>query len=300
MGCPGEFELELNQTVTQAELEDVFSTNFGYQIKGINLRRAGDQRYIILLSNEGEIYDDRIGNGDRFRYIGEGVPEKGDQPETAANRALKEATRDLIPIYFFTSVEGVDAYEYEGLVDVMNHTYVNDGERMVYRFEMQTLGSAGWDEYTDARATIMTAADEDPSLTETTAREQTTRLARSSAFAKQVKRAYGDTCAACGAARRSPDGNPEVEAAHIFPKADGGIDRVHNGLALCRLHHWAFDTGWFTVTDDFEIILNDRTDETVPKEIRALEGAQLTVPEKPTKQPSPDALQAHRELHGME
>ncbi|ADD06730.1 restriction endonuclease-like protein [Natrialba magadii ATCC 43099] len=213
---------------------------------------------------------------------------------------MKEATHELIPIYFFTSVEGVDAYEYEGLVNVVDHTYVNDGERMVYRFEMQKLGIAGWDEYTDAQATVVMAADDGPSLTDTTERERTTRLTRSSAFAKQVKHAYDDTCAACGAARRSPDGSPEVEAAHIFPKAEGGIDRVHNGLALCRLHHWAFDTGWFAVTSDREIILNDRTDETAPEEIRTLEGTQLAVPQEPAKQPSSDALQAHRELHGIE
>jgi putative restriction endonuclease len=46
----------------------------------------------------------------------------------------------------------------------------------------------------------------------------------------------------------------EVEAAHIVPHSANGKDDILNGLALCRLHHWAFDVGWFTLEDNFKIL----------------------------------------------
>jgi len=94
--------LEIGESLTQSEVEDVFETNFGYQFKGITLRAPDEGRYIILLANESEIYDDDLGQGDEFTYLGEGVQEKGDQKETASNEALVDAIEDPIPIYLFT------------------------------------------------------------------------------------------------------------------------------------------------------------------------------------------------------
>jgi len=50
----------------------------------------------------------------------------------------------------------------------------------------------------------------------------------------------------------------EVEAAHIVPYSSNGKDDIWNGLALCRLHHWAFDVGWFTLKDDFKILTSQQ------------------------------------------
>jgi putative restriction endonuclease len=67
------------------------------------------------------------------------------------------------------------------------------------------------------------------------------RIARSRAFRTAVTAAYGNCCAMCGGGARSPIGASEVEAAHVIPRAQKGSDDVRNGIALCRLHHWAFD-----------------------------------------------------------
>lgn len=79
------------------------------------------------------------------------------------------------------------------------------------------------------------------------------RRTRDRAFRGLVLEAYDATCAVCGADRRAPDGTPEVEAAHIYPRSENGRDDVRNGIALCRLHHWAFDTGWIEITTDYTI-----------------------------------------------
>ena len=77
---------------------------------------------------------------------------------------------------------------------------------------------------------------------------------RKRGFRQAVIEAYSYKCAFCGMKINSPDSLWwEVEAAHIVPHSSKGKDDIWNGLALCRLHHWAFDVGWFTIQDDFYI-----------------------------------------------
>lgn len=77
---------------------------------------------------------------------------------------------------------------------------------------------------------------------------------RTRGFRQAVIEAYDYKCAFCGMKINSPDSIWwEVEAAHIVPHSSKGKDDIWNGLALCRLHHWAFDVGWFTLQNDFTI-----------------------------------------------
>lgn len=85
--------------------------------------------------------------------------------------------------------------------------------------------------------------DNDAALTES----RTWKVARSRVFQTRVRGLYGFQCAVCGLGLRSPAGTFEVEAAHIVPRGLKGADDARNGLALCRSHHWAFDSGLFGV-----------------------------------------------------
>lgn len=75
------------------------------------------------------------------------------------------------------------------------------------------------------------------------------RLARSRGaggqmFSQRVRAAYGHRCAFCGAKLGALDGIPSgIDAAHILAWAHHDLDVVSNGIALCKLHHWAFDAG---------------------------------------------------------
>ncbi|MFD1599345.1 HNH endonuclease [Halobellus rarus] len=293
--------LEIGESLTQSGVEDVFETNFGYQFKGITLRSPDAGRYLILLANEGEIYDDEFGQGDEFTYLGEGVREKGDQKETAANKALIDAIEDPLPIYLFTSTEGIDDYEYRGLVEVQDYEYVSDGARMVYRFQIKRLGISSWEGYQRTASEVEETTREPPSLTENSTEYTTAESkVRSSVFARKVKQRYDYRCAACGARRFSPEGNPEVEAAHIYPKSEDGPDDLRNGIALCKLHHWAFDRGWFSVDDDLGIIVREDAEQVVPEEIAILSEETLLTPSTDDLEPHSIYLQAHRRLHGFE
>ena len=82
---------------------------------------------------------------------------------------------------------------------------------------------------------------------------------RSRSFRHIVIETYDYTCCVCGLKMCSPDTLYwEVEAAHIVPHGSNGKDDIWNGIALCRLHHWAFDVGWFTFSNNYRILVSSR------------------------------------------
>jgi hypothetical protein len=63
-------------------------------------------------------------------------------------------------------------------------------------------------------------------------------------FSEAVRAAYGHSCAFCGATYGGIEGiRSGVDAAHILAWSKHDLDVVPNGIALCKLHHWAFDAG---------------------------------------------------------
>jgi putative restriction endonuclease len=84
---------------------------------------------------------------------------------------------------------------------------------------------------------------------------QTMRAYRDSQFRPAVLRAYSYRCAVCGCALKL------VDAAHIVPVSfPESTDEVTNGLALCRLHHGAYDNALLGVRSDYRIIVNPETE----------------------------------------
>lgn len=96
------------------------------------------------------------------------------------------------------------------------------------------------------------------------------------------------------------EGLPEVGAAHIYPKSEGGPDDPRNGIPLCKVHHWAFDCGWFSVNDDFEIIVKEGTDNDPPDVVSSLAGEGLAQQSADDISPHSVYLAGHRRIHGFE
>jgi putative restriction endonuclease len=153
----------------------------------------------------------------------------------------------------------------------------------------------------EAKTELEQAVESEPELTEhETEYVKTRRKARDHAFTELVRDTYDNTCAVCGSQRKSPNGTPEVEAAHIYPKAEGGSDDVRNGVALCKFHHWAFDSGWLSFTDNHEIIVAEAPDKSGYHELKQLEGRSLRLPENEHAHPHPMFLEQHRLLWDFE
>ena len=128
---------------------------------------------------------------------------------------------------------------------------------------------------------------------------------RARGFRQAVVEAYNYKCAVCGLRLRSPDSlSWEVEAAHIVPHGFFGKDDIWNGLALCRFHHWAFDVGWFTLQDDFMLLISPQA-HSLPSGfgktgsydiIRALSNktTRIHLPSKIGSHPHHNAIRWHR------
>lgn len=149
------------------------------------------------------------------------------------------------------------------------------------------------------RHAIEEQAHSAPQLLEDVEYTESKRIARDRAFSEAVKTAYENRCAVCGAKRESPAGNPEVEAAHIYPRSEGGRDDVRNGIALCKLHHWAFDAGWFTITHEHEIFVLDIPELNGYEEFSKYHGEPLKLPGSHEERPHEVYLKASRDYYGF-
>lgn len=117
---------------------------------------------------------------------------------------------------------------------------------------------------------------------------------RNASFRLAVTEAYDHTCCMCGKAYRFQNSSA-MEAAHIVPRGRRGADHVSNGLCMCPMHHWAFDRGLLTVTNDMKILVARTVDPSEPSAVwlTELDGRFATVPENCPV--SLDALRWHNE-----
>lgn len=118
-----------------------------------------------------------------------------------------------------------------------------------------------------------------------------------SSFRERVIRAYRQCCAICRLK------HPELlEAAHIIPDKDPrGLPTVSNGLALCALHHKAYDWHILGIRPDYKIELRqDILDEVDGPMLRhGLQGFQdkvILLPRRQLERPSQEYLEERYEL----
>lgn len=110
-------------------------------------------------------------------------------------------------------------------------------------------------------------------------------------FRTQVRLAYEYRCAVCRL--------PFVElldAAHIKSDADGGAAIVTNGLALCKIHHGAFDTNLMGISPDYKISIRQSVLETfdgptLQHSLKEMDGEKLRqLPPRKEQLPDSDLL----------
>ena len=86
-----------------------------------------------------------------------------------------------------------------------------------------------------------------------TAIVSTKRSLRALDFNRRVLSAYAHQCAMCGTQLRLVDG------AHILPVAHGdSTDDTSNGVALCALHHRAYDRGLVAFEPTGKVTINEK------------------------------------------
>lgn len=116
-------------------------------------------------------------------------------------------------------------------------------------------------------------------------------------FRLRVLQAYQRTCALC---RLRHD--ELLDAAHIVPDSDPlGEPLVSNGLALCKLHHAAFDRDFLGIRPDLVVeIRPDILDETdgpmLVHGLQGFHGRKIWTPSHPRQRPRAEFLERRYEL----
>ena len=113
------------------------------------------------------------------------------------------------------------------------------------------------------------------------------------AFRARVMHAYVTTCAVCNLKHADL-----LDAAHIISDADiRGLALVTNGIALCKIHHAAYDRNLLGITPEYEVridgdLLNEIDGPMLRHGLQDMHGRPLTLPKKSSEQPSREALAA--------
>lgn len=111
-------------------------------------------------------------------------------------------------------------------------------------------------------------------------------------FRMRVLRAYRERCALCRLRHAKL-----LDAAHILPDSDPlGAPVVSNGLALCKLHHAAFDQNFIAVRPDLVIqvrrdILEEKDGPMLVHGLQEFHERRILVPRRSEERPRPDLLE---------
>ena len=87
-----------------------------------------------------------------------------------------------------------------------------------------------------------------------------------------------------------------LDAAHILPDSDDrGVPTTDNGMALCKIHHVAYDRDMLGITADYIVkvspqVLQDSDGPMLTHGLQEMHGRKLVVPQRVADRPNHDYL----------
>ncbi len=223
-------------------------------------------------------YEDAEGPDGYLRYKWMGT-----NPEARDNRALRAAMiRDRPLIWFF----GVSSGEYAAVFPV----YVVGEESEQQQFVV-AIDEAMREQWTESLA-----HPADLALRREYAMAQVRRRVHQRVFRGRVLSAYGSQCALCRLRHR-----PLLDAAHIREDRLGGEPIVPNGVAMCAIHHRAFDNTLLGIRPDYTVeirsdVLAEEDGPTLKHALQGLHLSRIALPRSRPSWPRPDLLEERFEL----
>lgn len=222
-------------------------------------------------------YEDAEGADGLLRYKW-----RGTDPLQADNVWLRRAMERQLPLVWFTGIgyaPGTKTQIFRPEFPV----YLLAEEPMQHQFVVQIAGQQLPPRRADAEVIDITRRYN----------ERITKIrVHQPLFRSAVLVAYERRCAVC----RLPFAEL-LDAAHIKGDAEGGAARVSNGLALCKLHHGAFDTNLIGISPDYvvhvrESVLKTFDGPTLQHAIKETDGQRLAqLPANRTERPDRELLE---------
>jgi putative restriction endonuclease len=228
-------------------------------------------------------YDDAFGQDGLLRYRYRG-PNDRPQPDHPDNAGLREAQRLGTPlIYFHGIVAGRYLAEYP--------VYIVGDDRASLTFTVTV------DEHRFAALGNLPNDSVETAIRQRYATRLVQQRLHQHEFRERVLDAYQRHCAICRLKR-----DQLLEAAHIIgDRDDRGAPTIPNGIALCSLHHAAFDAHLIAVRPDYRVevredVLHETDGPMLVHGLQGFNGQLIRLPRVERQRPDRERLEARYEL----
>lgn len=274
--------------VTSAELAEGFEFE-GERIRlsatrqGIWKPRQADAALTVVTAppipgREAPYDDDLDESTGYFSYKYEGT-----DPRRPTNRAVRRAGELGRPLIYLVG-------ERKGLYQAFFPVYVTGDDPSHLTFNLEV----------DAPVTVLDPTRVSVEL-RAVAREYATRSVKvrlhQRRFRQLVVHAYRVRCAICQLRHEAL-----LDAAHILPdRHERGIPEIPNGLALCKIHHSAYDVHILGIDADYRVhlredILREKDGPMLRWGLQEMDKRRLWIPSDNSKKPNRDFLQERFKL----
>lgn len=210
---------------------------------------------------------------------------RGTDPQHADNVGLREAMRRKIPlVYFHRVVEG----KYLAIWPVF--IVGDDPGSLTFKVEVD---DASYMKYEQTEEAVPIPAEEARRSYITATVQQ---RVHQRAFRERVLQAYSEQCALCRLRHEEL-----LDAAHIIADSEPeGEPVISNGIALCKLHHAAFDRQFLAIRPDYIVevrrdILEEQDGPMLLHGLKEMHEKKITIPKSPLNYPSQFLLEMRYE-----
>ena len=245
--------------------------------KGIWKPKIISRYPISIASVLQSIYSDRIIDDSSLYYSYRGI-----DPRHPDNVGLKDCMTNNIPLVYFHQI-------IKGKYFAVWPVFIVGDEPQELRFRVSV------DENKIFTVENRVAEPEDTYRRKYQTRQVIVRL-HQQIFRELILRAYRNHCAVCNLKYRSL-----LDAAHIIPDSLGGKPEIQNGLALCKIHHAAYDQNILGIRPDYQVeiredILSEIDGPMLKYGLQKMNGSKLILPHSANNKPNRDGLDFRYQL----
>jgi putative restriction endonuclease len=216
-------------------------------------------------------YDDEAGADGFLRYKWRGL-----EPNHPDNRALRQAMRHGLPLIWFQGVAS-------GLYFPIFPVWLADEESTAHQFVVSLSE--------EALRVRHDLAVEDPELVRSYAERMVKTRLHQPLFRQRVLLAYKSQCSICRLRHTRL-----LDAAHVLSDAEGGEPVVTNGIAMCKIHHAAYDADIFGIDPTYNVgvrpdVMSEIDGPTLRYTLQEIDGSKIELPGRRAAYPNPELLE---------
>ncbi len=132
---------------------------------------------------------------------------------------------------------------------------------------------------------------EDPDLVRSYAERVAKVRLHQPLFRQRVLLAYQNRCSICRLRHTRL-----LDAAHVLADAEGGQPVVTNGIAMCKIHHAAYDADIFGIDPKYKVgvrpdVMEELDGPTLRYTLQEINGSQIELPTRQSARPNPELLE---------